>query len=140
MGAMKKVEDGESLTHMDGVWMATGITYDMMRNMGYPMDSVHLVLHADSTFAVDHLPDCIEDEFGRTLHKQLLVGEGRWKVYEFGGVWKLVLDFTRPGLSGHELFLDMDIFRDGPKLIVSQYIGDPDEVKVLEFYKEKIHG
>jgi len=62
--------------------MATGITYDMMRNMGYPMDSVHLVLHADSTFAVDHLPDCIEDDFGRTLHKQLLVGEGRWKVYQ----------------------------------------------------------
>ena len=65
-------------------------------------------------------------------------GDGR--SIKIGGVWKLVLDFTRPGLYGHELFLDMDIFRDGPKLIVSQYIGDPDEVKVLEFTKKKCTG
>ena len=135
LGDLKKVKDVDGLKHMDGVWMATGITYDLMRNMGYPMDSVRMDLHGDSTFTIEHLPDCVEDQFGNTVYKQLFAGAGKWTVYQFGGTWTLRLDFERACSAGRGLSLDMNVYRDGGRLIVSQYIGDPDAVKVLELYR-----
>lgn len=130
----------KSLTELKtlaGYWKATEATYDLLKEKKYSSDSVNLVLHKDSTFEFQNLPDCINSPFGDPTKGRLGDAKGKWNVYRFGDKWKLQMAFDKSELFNEKTFLEFDIAIVGSKLQIWQYIGDPDQADVLQFEKER---
>jgi len=129
------ITDRNELKDLDGVWKATGITYSMIKREKYRMDSVKLILGKDSTFEAVNLPDCLSDQFGEPVKHQLLAATGNWRVEKTGKEWKMIMEFNKGRLFKERSGFEFDLYHSGNSILMSTYLGDPDEVKLLEFEK-----
>jgi hypothetical protein len=109
----------------------------MLKNKKYRQDSLSLVLKPDSTFTGTNFPDCIDNLSGDPVKGLLSNGTGRWSVYQSGKYWKLRLDFEKSQTFSERTFLDFDISLDGSTVRLTEYMGDPDNVDILEYEKHK---
>jgi hypothetical protein len=131
------ITDRNELKDLNGVWKATGITYSMIKREKYKIDSVKLILGKDSTFEAVNLPDCLSDQFGEAVKHQLLSATGSWGVEKIGNEWKMSMEFNKGQLFKEKSTFDFDLYHSGKTILMSTYLGDPDEVKLLEFEKVK---
>jgi hypothetical protein len=132
-----KVTDSSQLGNLPGVWSASSTTYSMLKNKRYKQDTLLLVLKPDSTFTGINFPDCIDNLSGDPVKGLLSNGSGLWAVYQSGKYWKLRLDFEKNQTFSDKTFLDFDISLDGTSTRLSEYLGDPDNVDILEYERNK---
>jgi hypothetical protein len=126
-----------------GTWEPTQETIDNMKtDGGYSISTHQIILHANGTFSMLNMPDCVfSDQNGewQTPNKKLRSGRGKWQITNFlhdgYKVWDV--DFT--------LNVKPDLFPSGfgPVLIwqKNQYFlhfdfGDADMGHAVVFYKK----
>ena len=105
----------------------------MLKAKKYQIDSIQLRLNIDSTFEVSNLPDCISNSSGDPRAGLLLNASGNWSIYKLGDTWKMKMTFSKSKMFDKDTFLDFDILLLDKKLMLSQFIGDPDQADMLEF-------
>ena len=137
LGISTQVSDKSELANLTGVWYATGTTYNMIKNKKYVVDTIHLTLYSNATFKATHFPDCIVPLSGEPVNHVSADGSGTWEIHKEGDFWKLRLDFKTSPVFIEKTFCDFDISSNKSTLILSEFIGDPDSVDILEFEKSK---
>ncbi|MDP4151766.1 MAG: hypothetical protein Q8927_09855 [Bacteroidota bacterium] len=135
----EKLKDVASLPAMSGTWKATYLTYEMLGNLHYRIDSVELELHQDSTFTAKRFPDCLlNSPENKPVETALFDGAGTWSIADFGRYGVAVyLDFVQPHKTGPHYFVQFDIYLGKQFIKLDQYVGDPDAGNVLEFSKSR---
>ena len=127
------ITDKNELKDLKGVWKAASPTYDLIKRQKYKIDSIKLLLRNDSTFEAVNLPDCMSDEFGEPVKYHLFSASGTWHVGKDRNEWKMRMNFDRGQLFTGGMIMDFDLYLSGKTLLMSTYVGDPHEVKLLEF-------
>jgi hypothetical protein len=129
----RHVTDQKGLTDMAGTWYATAETNALLDKKKYVRDSVYLILQADSAFHV-RLPDCLDAAAKGGLIWDAI---GAWRLHKNGETWKLGMAFEKGRLFRYRTFTDFDIRVLDSVLILSRYIGNPDEGEILTFRKKQ---
>ena len=130
---IKNISDKNQLDNLPGLWKAKQSTYKMLKAKKYQIDSIQLTLKSDSTFLALNLPDCINKPSGDTRTRLLLNASGHWTIYKFGDTWKMQMTFDKNKMLDKNAYLDFDILFLDKKLMLSHFIGDPDQADLLEF-------
>jgi hypothetical protein len=138
MSGFTMITDNKQPGSLNGVWKATGFSYDMIKSEDYMIDSIKLILHKDSTFEAFNLPDCLGDEFGHPIKHLLLPAKGRWRLSKITELWHMELDFDKGLLYKKGMtIIYPDLYLSGKTILMPTFVGDPDEAKYLEFEKVK---
>lgn len=126
------------LNGLPGTWNATKSVYKMLRGKNYTIDSVRLILHADSTFELTNTPDCINDPAGKSKDQLLESTKGSWTTQIMRNQWMLVMTFDQGKIFESKTRMNFEIRSIDSTLTISYFIGDPDQGDILMFKKETI--
>ena len=131
----KPVTEVIELNRMVGTWKATQVTYDMVQERNYAVDTIQLLLYKDSTFKAINIPDCFADPFGKPVHKRLVDAHGKWEVNNIKGKYSLTLRFDKGELFKENEGYSFEMYKRDTSIFAFQYVGDPDQADILEFRK-----
>jgi len=131
----KSITEIEELNKMVGTWKATEVTYDMVRERNYVVDTIQLLLNSDSTFKAINIPDCFADPFGKPVNKRLVNAQGQWQVSKIKDKYLLMLRFDKGDLFKKNEGFGFEMYKRDTSIFAFQYVGDPDQADMLEFRK-----
>lgn len=131
----KAITEVAELNRMVGTWKATEVTYDMVRERNYVVDTIQLILNSDSTFEAINIPDCFADPFGKPINKQLVNAHGRWAINKVQNKYLLALRFDKGDLFKENEGYGFEMYKRDTSIFAFQYVGDPDQADMLEFRK-----
>ena len=131
----KPITTDVEVAHLSGIWKATKVTYDMVREREYSVDTIELQLNKDSTFEAVNIPDCFADPFGKPVHKRLVNGHGKWEINKVQDKYLLGLRFKKGDMFKENQGYSFEMYKRDTSIFAFQYIGDPDQADILEFRK-----
>lgn len=133
----KAITKVSELNKLVGTWKGTDVTYDMVRERNYEVDTIQLILNSDSTFEAINIPDCFADPFGKPINKRLVNAHGLWAINKIQNEYLLALRFYKGDLFKENEGYGFEMYMRDTSLFAFQYVGDPDQADMLEFQKAK---
>ena len=134
----KNVTEKPKNEDLIGTWEIDEFSYDLIIQNGYESDkTIELKLLENNYFEIENFPE-FADVFNESGNKKYHNLTGKWKVEkDFNNkYWVLSLNFDHSEFYNQGMNINYDLFLKNNKLIIWNFIGDPDSGERFLFEKK----
>lgn len=111
-----------------GTWEVDNMSYDLIKEQ-YKLGNRHVLIQIlkSGDFHARNIPDFVLDGFGKSPKGKMHDANGKWEVIHSVDRWKLALTFNPGELYINRSCIAYNLYLQNGKLILWDFIGDPDE-------------